>query len=178
LSLFEEFGLMPRAFVFLVASCLGCSRGPEVPDMVNDQNPPQRPIRLSLEAAAKTVKVGEVPRFTLTIHNEGDGPQRVIDLRGGRRADLQDSYYELEVTRGGRAVDIPRAISDPGPLGEGDFLELKPGERVTFELTQFAAALGGLNPGAYQARVRFWQDPYQPWETAFFSPYAEFTVGE
>ena len=166
---------MLRLFALAVAACLGCLG---VTAMADDPDPPERPIRLSLEASGKTVKVGEVPKFKLTIRNEGDAPERIIDLSGGRRADLQDTYYDLEVTQGGKAVDVPRAISDPGPLGEKDFLNLKAGEKVTFELTRFAAALGRLPPGAYRARVRLWQDPLQPATSAFFSPYAEFTVRE
>lgn len=55
---------------------------------------------------------------------------------------------------------------------------MKPGEKVTFELTRFAAALGMLPPGQYQARVRFWQDPFQPATTGLLSPCAELTVPE
>jgi hypothetical protein len=164
---------MLRPFALAVAACLGCLGVTALAD-----DPPKRPIRLSFEASGKAVKAGEVPAFKLTIRNEGDAPERVLDLSGGRRADLQDTYYELEVTQGGMPVKVPRAISDPGPLGEKDFLTLKAGEQVTFELTRFAAALGRPPPGAYRARVRFWQDPLQPATSAFFSPSAEFTVRE
>jgi hypothetical protein len=166
---------MLRLFALPVAACLGCLG---FTAMADAQEPPKRSIRLSLEAGGKPVKFGEVPKFKLTVRNEGDAPERIIDLSGGRRADLQDTYYGLEVTQGGKAVDLPRAISDPGPLGEKDFLNLKAGETVTFELTRFAAALGKLSPGKYRARVRFWQDPLQPATSAFLSPYAEFTVRE
>jgi hypothetical protein len=166
---------MLRLFGFLVAACLGYLRATA---MADDKEPAEQPIRLSLEAATKTVKTGEVPKFKLTIRNEGNAPERIIDLSGGRRADLQDTYYDVEVTQGGKAVAIPRIISDPGPIGEKDFRKLKAGEKVTFELTRFVAVLGRLPPGAYQARVRFWQDPFQAATSAFFSPYAEFTVRE
>jgi hypothetical protein len=69
-------------------------------------------------------------------------------------------------------------ISDPGPPLEQDFLELKAGEEVTFELTRFASGLGWLPPGKYQARVRFRQDPLASLESDLFSPCAEFTVFE
>jgi hypothetical protein len=168
---------MPRLIGLVLVACLGCSRAPGVPDMVNDKNPPTRSLFLSLETGAKAVKVGEVPSFKLTIRNAGDGPQRVIDLSGGRRADLQDTYYDLEVTRDGRVlVDIPRMISDPGPIQEKDFLLLKPGEKATFELTRFAVGIQFLPPGEYQARIRFRQDPLQPANRDFFSPHAGFTV--
>jgi hypothetical protein len=136
------------------------------------------PIHLSLEALTATVKRGDVPAFRLTIRNGGDAPEHIIDLSAGRRRILQDTYYDLMVMQGGNPVDMPRMISDPGPPIEQDFLELKPGEKVTFELTRFASGLGWLPPGKYQARVRFRQDPLAPLERDLFSPYAEFTVRE
>jgi hypothetical protein len=135
-----------------------------------------RLICLSLEATSPTVKAGEIPTFRLTIRNEGASPERIIDLTGGRRPDLQDSIYDLEVTQGGTAVDIPRVISDPGPIVENDFLELKPGGKVSFELTRFPSMLGMLAAGSYQARVRFWRVPYEPGQTFVYSSYAEFTI--
>jgi hypothetical protein len=91
---------------------------------------------------------------------------------------LQDTYYDLEVTQEGKAVDMPRLISDPGPPVEQDFLELKPGEEITFQLSRFASLLEMLPPGAYQARVRFWQGPFKDFRTSFHSPAAEFIVRE
>lgn len=164
--------MVPLVAILLVAPF--AFLGSPAPAQSTEQ--PKRLIRLSLEATNKTVRSGEVPKFELTIRNEGNSPQRILDLSDGRRSDLQDSYYSLEVRRGGRAVDIPRQISDPGPIGENDFLTLKPGETVTFELTRFAVVLERLLPGKYQARIRFWQDPFQPGKSAFFSPYADFTV--
>jgi len=158
---------------FLVAACFAYLHSTALAD---EKEPPKRPIRLSLDAVANTVKVGEEPKFKLTVRNEGDAPQRIIDLRGGRRHDLQDTYYDLEVRQGGKVVAVPRAVSDPGIIDDGDFLTLKMGEKVTFELTRFAPALGSLPPGKYQARIRFWQDPSQSAKSAIFSPDAEFTV--
>lgn len=136
---------------------------------------PERPIKLSFEAVKKTVKRGAVPKFKLTIHNEGKSREQVPDI--SRRPDLQDTYYDLEVTQGGKAVQVARAISDPGPLGDEDFRVLKMGEKVTFELSRFALSLEKLPPGKYQARIRFWQYPKtRAAKDAFFSPFAEFTV--
>ena len=139
---------------------------------------PKPPIKLSLEAINKTVMSGAVPKFRLTIKNQFKDPERVIDLRGGRRNDLQDTYYDLEVEHDGKPVSLPRAISDPGPISKEDFLTLKPGEHVTFELSRFALALEQLSPGKYKARVRFWKDPSKPSKSSLFSPYAEFTVSK
>lgn len=145
---------------------------------VDDKEPPNRTIKLFFETADKIVKKGTVPKFKLTINNEGKAPEQVIDLSGGRRPDLQDTYYELEVTQDGKMVDLSRAISDPGPIGENDYRKVGAGEKVTFDLTRFATAIEKLPTGRYQARIRFWQDPLQSAKSAFFSPYAEFSVKE
>jgi hypothetical protein len=142
-----------------------------------EKSPTVRPIRLSLVADVNVVNVGEVPKFTLTIHNDGDGPERVLDLSGGRRSDLQDTYYDLEVARDGRVLgDIPRMISDPGPVRENDFVVLKPGEKLQVAFTRFAVGLQFLPPGEYQARIRFRQCTLEPPSRDLFSPYAGFTV--
>jgi hypothetical protein len=139
---------------------------------------PKRPIRLSLKVVEKVVKTGVVPEFKLILRNEGTAAEQVIDLTGGRRPDLQHTYYQLEVVQQGKAVVLPRSVSDPGPIADQNFLELEAGKKVAFKLRRFALALGKLPPGEYQARIRFWQDPLQPAQTAYFSPYAEFTVQE
>jgi ADP-ribose pyrophosphatase YjhB (NUDIX family) len=149
-----------------------------IPTPGNSPNTKPGRIRLLLEAVTPAVRAGEVPRFRLTIRNEGDAPERIIDLGGGRRSDLQDNYYDLEVTQGGKRVDMPRIISDPGPVAENDFRELQPGESVTYELLRFPSMLAALRPGKYQARVRFRQDPMLPITSDRFSPEAEFTVTE
>ena len=153
--------------VWVVLLVCSCSMGQE-------KEPAKRPIRLSLEVINKTIRPGETPKFKLTLHNEGKDPERIIDV--GSRPDLQDTYYDLQVTQGDKVVSVVRAISDPGPIAEEDFLELKPGEKVTFQLTRFAAALESLLPSKYEARILFWQNPLLPAKTAYFSPSATFTV--
>ena len=98
-----------------------------------------------------------------------------MDIRD-RRHDLQHTYYDLKVTRDGKPVDLPRAISDPGLIGDDDFVSLLPGGSVTFVLSNFPQPLEELPPGSYQASVRFWQDPYQSRETSYNSPEVTFTV--
>jgi hypothetical protein len=88
---------------------------------------------------------------------------------------LQDTYFDLEVIQGGKAVEVPRAITDPGPICDGDFTTLKPGEKVTYELTRFATALDMLPAGQYKARVRVWR-PGEGFEKSIYSPEAEFRV--
>ena len=165
---------MVQAIAVLSSTLLICvsQTTPKAADKVRE-----RPISISLEAVDKAIKKGTVPKFRLTIRNEGTAPERVIDLRS-RRSDLQDTYYRLAITQDGKAVSLPRAISDPGPISDRDFLTVKPGEKVTFELTRFAIALEKLPPGKYEVRVRLWQDPRQSSKTGLLSPSAEFVIQE
>lgn len=61
---------------------------------------------------------------------------RVLDVRDGRRNDLQDVYVELFIVEGRQVVDSRRFISDPGPIADTDYAVLKPGGRTvpTIEL--------------------------------------------
>jgi hypothetical protein len=98
----------------------------------------------------------------------------VLDLRNGRRPDLQDTNCDLQVSAEDKLVNLPRAISDPGPITDKDFHMLKPAKSVTLQLSRFALALEKLPPGEYSARVRFWQDPRRSSKTGILSPPAEF----
>jgi hypothetical protein len=55
---------------------------------------------------------------------------RVLDVRQRRRSDLQDVYFELFILEERRLVDLPRAISDPGPISKADYAVLQPCERM------------------------------------------------
>lgn len=130
---------------------------------------------LLLRAANTRIKAGTVPSFTLTILNQSAKPEKILDISNGRRNDLQHTYYDLEILREGKRVDLPRAISDPGPISEKDFLVLHPDQKVTFDLRSFPILFEKLPPGNYTARVRFWQNPYDL-ATRSYSSEAEFTV--
>ncbi|HZZ78418.1 MAG TPA: hypothetical protein VFE62_07855 [Gemmataceae bacterium] len=117
-----------------------------------DRPAPKRSMVAELEATKKSFPQGTVPSFRLKLKNTGKEAEKVLKLRG----DLQDAYYDLEVTQNGKPVSVPRAISDPGPTSDADYLTLKPGEVVTFELTKFASMWEVLPVGAYSATVRVW----------------------
>jgi hypothetical protein len=136
-----------------------------------DDTPPKRPLVLELEATSKSFAKGTVPTFKLKIKNEGKAVEKILKLRG----DLQDTYYDLEVTQNGKPVQVPRFISDPGLIGDSDYVTLKPGESVTFELKRFASAWESLPVGKFKAVVQFWP-PGEPGEKKFASPEALFEI--
>ncbi len=129
-------------------------------------------LTLALKAVAESIPAGTVPAFALTIKNIGQTDEKILKPRG----DLQDTYYDLEVMQDGQVLMLPRAISDPGPTSDEDYITLGPGKTVVLRFTWFAVAVHSLPPGDYEARIRFWQDPSKSHETAVFSPAASFTV--
>jgi hypothetical protein len=142
--------------------------------VMGQEKKPKSALRLKLECVQGTVPAGTAPVLRLTIENTGTADERVLKPRG----DLQDSYYDLVVTKDGKALNLGRAISDPGPISDPDFLTLKPGGKVTFEFSRYAVAVHDLPPGSYQAQIHFWQDPFKSHTTAVLSPAAAFTVGK
>src|SRR3954469_22563292 len=90
----------------------------------------QRELVLLLAPIAPVIRVGTVPHFHLTITNISDHVMRVIDA--GRRVDLQHTYYNLVITRDGKPVNIPRAISDPGQVSDRDWVEIPSGKTKNF----------------------------------------------
>jgi hypothetical protein len=134
----------------------------------------QRELVLLLAPIAPVIRVGTVPHFRLTITNVSDHAMRVIDA--GRRVDLQHTYYKLVITKNGKSVNIPRAISDPGQVSDRDRVEIPSGKTKNFVLSNFPDQFETLPPGNYEAYVDFWRDPYQNQDTAYKSPVAKFTV--
>jgi hypothetical protein len=141
---------------------------------LDDKDKRKKPLSVTLEPVTKTVKKGTVPKFLLTIRNDGKAPEKVVDIR--RRVDLQHTYYDLEVLQDGKVLELPRMISDPGPVSDEDWATLKPGQKITFQLVHFPTLLERLPPGKYIARVQFWQDPFQSSRTKYPSTEAESTV--
>jgi hypothetical protein len=143
---------------------------------MQNNDPQDRPLSLALEVIERDVRAGTTPSFRLTVTNASKAPQKVLDIR--KRRDLQHTYYDLEVSQDGKPVRLPRAISDPGPITDADYLTLAPGDSVTFVLERFPAPLKDLPPGTYQASVRFWQDPLRSDRTAYNSSGVTFSVQE
>jgi hypothetical protein len=137
-----------------------------------------RSLTLALQVFENPIKEGSVPSLRLTIQNRGKIAQKVLDISGGRRVDLQHTYYDIEVIKDGKVVHLPRAISDPGPILDADYVALKPNAKITFDLTDFPVALDKLPVGKYKVRVLFWQDPFESHKKRCPSPDAEFTVSK
>jgi hypothetical protein len=140
--------------------------------LLAQEKKPKPSLSLKLEAAKETIAAGTEPVLRLTIENVDKADEKILKPR----ADLQDTYYDLVITKDGKPVKLGRAISDPGLIPEDGFLTLKPGKKITFEFSRYAVAVHYLPPGKYQAQIRFWQDPYKSHTTAIMSPSATFVV--
>jgi len=139
----------------------------------DDKGAPERSLAATLKAKTQTVKAGETPIFLLTIQNQGKSPERIIDA--GQK-NLQFVLYNIEVRKNGKIVDLPTAIPGLPPLDDKSYVNLKPGDKVEFEMTKFALQLRELPPGQYEARIIYSNWPKEGKSTMYESSSAEFTV--
>jgi hypothetical protein len=114
---------------------------------------------VTMATSSPRIRAGTRPQFTVTVTNKSSRSIRVLDVRDGRRSDLQDSYFELVIVKDGRVVDLPTVISDPGPISNADYLVLNPGERLDVQRLSYKRVAERLAAGEYSAFVLFWRNP-------------------
>ena len=68
-------------------------------------------IDVAVSTATPIVKRGTAPAFSVRVSNTGKVSTQVLNVRDGRRSDLQETYFELFVAEDGRVLDLPMAIS-------------------------------------------------------------------
>jgi hypothetical protein len=134
-----------------------------------------RDLTVTISVAAPRVLVGQRPRFDVSIYNMSASPRRVLDLRDGRRPDLQTAYVDLVVSRNGAELSLPRMISDPGPISPTDFVELPVSSGIHIPDLPTDRDLSKLPIGALDAHIVFWRDPYDARSRCRSAPVA-FTV--
>jgi hypothetical protein len=131
---------------------------------------------VTVTTSTPMVKAGTRPQFSVVVTNKSDRSMRVLDVRDGRRNDLQDSYFELFIVDGQKLIDLPIIISDPGPITDADYAVLKPGQRIEVRPLSYKRVAERLPPGTYSAFVLFWQNPQTPHTTRCRSSEARFAV--
>lgn len=115
-------------------------------------------VVVTLSPPQQVVNSGEVPRFVVEARAVGTS-LRIIKF--AVRPDLLDNYARIRVTRNGKEVAVPAAISDPGPTKDSDYELLQPNQRVSFEHRGTPFDLAELPPGEYSATVTLqpdWRD--------------------
>jgi hypothetical protein len=124
--------------------------------------PACRTAEVTVATSTPAVSAGARPEFSVVVANRSDRSMRVLDVRNGRRNDLQDNYFELFIVAGHQPVDLPVAISDPGPVADADYAVLKPGERLEVRTLSYKRVAERLPAGQYSAFILFWQNPAAP----------------
>ena len=135
-----------------------------------------RGANVTVATSTPMVRAGTPPQFSVVVANKSDRSMRVLDVRNGRRNDLQDNYFELFVVQGRQVIDLPSVISDPGPVADADYAVLKPGERMEVRPLSYKRVAERLPPGKYSAFILFWQNPETPHTSRCRSSEAEFVV--
>jgi hypothetical protein len=131
------------------------------------------PLRLTLAAKTKTVKAGEKPVFLLKIENQGTTPERLLN---GAKSKLQRVWFSLSIWRDGKPVPRNAFLVGVPFMEPDDYLTLKPGEKVEFEMARFDISLSNLPPGEYQARLQFHTWPEEGTGVRLLTPRADFRV--
>ena len=107
-------------------------------------------LRVVLSPEEQIVVAGEIPVFSVRIEAVGTS-SRVMRLN--ERDDLRVNYARLRITEHGKPVELPRFISDPGPVGPNDYVALKPGQSMHLVHRGEPFGLAELRPGSYAAKV-------------------------
>jgi hypothetical protein len=106
-------------------------------------------LSINIKAITQFIRKGEVPKFNVSITNSSTTSIRIVDVVS--RQDLKDVYTKLIVTKSGKPIDIPIAISDPGPI---DFLVLAPNQVISFIHNGSPLMLNYLDPGLYDVTLK------------------------
>ena len=123
---------------------------------------PCRVAEVTVATSTPTVRVGTRPEFSVVVANKSHRSMRVLDVRNGRRKDLQDAYFALLILEGRQLVELSSVISDLGPISDTDYAVLNPGERIEVRPLSYTRSAERLPPGKYSAVVLFWQNPETP----------------
>jgi hypothetical protein len=125
-----------------------------------EQRDPCAGVRASVRASPTSLRKGGLATFVLVVRNGSPNGPRLVDIRNGRRPDLADNYYEIVLERNRQELkNVPRAISDPGPVAPADFFFLPPAAHFEVSLRS-TRDLTALAAGRYSAYVRITLDPF------------------
>jgi hypothetical protein len=125
-----------------------------------EQRDPCAGVRASVRASPTSFRRGANPTFFLVVRNSSPKAVRLLDIRNGRRPDLAVNYYALVLERNRQELkNVPRVISDPGPIASADFFVLSPAAHFEVPLST-NLDLTALAAGRYSAYVRITLDPF------------------
>src|SRR5436305_14578789 len=87
------------------------------------------PVEVSVTPLEQTVTVGQKPVFHVVVR--ALEPTRVLDV--ARRDDLRDKVTRPRLFSSLSMDDIPMDPKTMGPVGEEDYVDLKPGQAYVFD---------------------------------------------
>jgi len=121
---------------------------------------PEKPLHITLSVKKSVIKFGEFPKLELIITNVSNKRIKILDLRN--RPDLQDNYGKVVFFRDGSKYQFRTStISDPGPVGDGDFIELSPNENIHILLSDPPYDPKELRPGKYEVNFVYHSNPIE-----------------
>ena len=127
----------------------------------------EKPLQITLSIKKSVIKFGEFPRLELVVANVSNKEIKILDLRN--RPDLQDNYGKVVFFRDGRRYHFrTAAISDPGPISDGDFIELSPNENIHIMLTDPPYDPKELRPGKYEVNFVYHSNPIEDTHSNYY----------
>ena len=131
------------------------------------------PIAMSLRIDPPEVEAGTSPVFVVTIANITKDPIRILNFSA--REDLQGAYLPVEIRQGGAKVNLPRFISDPGPISDDAYQPIAPHQSAVVRIHSIPAAVHLLTPGEYTAVVQY-REPLRTPDSEVVDASASFVV--
>ena len=120
----------------------------------------EKPLHITLSVKKTVIRYGEFPRLELIVANVSNKKIKILDLRN--RPDLQDNYGKVVYFKDGRRYHFrTAAISDPGAIGDDDFIELSPNENVHMKLSDPPYDPKELRPGKYEVNLVYHSNPIE-----------------
>jgi hypothetical protein len=109
---------------------------------------------VALSPLEQSIKSGDTPHFEVVVKTAEQA--RVLDVV--RRGDVRDKLVKPKIWGGNDLDDLPVSLLPLGPVGDGDYLDLKAGESIRFEYDGLPLVLSKLGPGSYKLVVRYRAD--------------------
>ena len=118
----------------------------------------EKPLKLLLRINKPVIKYGKFPKLELIITNESKKKIKILDITN--RPDLQDNYGSVVFYKGGSSFSFnTTTISDPGAIGDNDFIELSPNENIRIILSDPPHDPRELRPGKYEVNFGYHSNP-------------------
>ena len=114
----------------------------------------EEPVEVTISPVTQTVAAGKKPVFHVMVR--ALAPTRVADV--ARRDDLRNKLLRPRLFSDDRSFtmdDIPLEPKTLGPIGDDDYVQVKPGEAYVFDTEGEPLRMETLPPGTYGVVLRY-----------------------